>query len=262
MSSSGPKDDDAQKPRQRNAGRRPPPKQPTTKGIRPPPKQSAKSAAGRAKATAAGTTQRAAPPTPPPAIPTVVDEGRLPRQEIEPPGGKGQAKPSRPPRVSTVLIVLGVLLIFVFGAINGQSGSTNKASVGVGSVPGTTISTGATTSTTPTTTATPQHKGPSVAWGPREITVERNTSFNLDTPGLKNEPTGFEIGFVSEHGSNNFTTVGGAGKVAPWTGAGKPYYKNCASILPSANTEYVTLEAPRPVAMRGNRQSPCRASAV
>jgi hypothetical protein len=250
MSSAGPKDDDAQRPRQRDTGTRPPNKQSTdkptaAKGIRPPSKQSTKSASGRAKATAAGTTQRAVPPTPPAATPTSVHENQLPRHEFEPPNGDGQTKPSsRPLRASTVLIALGFVLIFVFGVINGQSGSTNKASGGVVSVPGPTTPTTPTTSTTPTTPTPTQHKGPSVAWRPREITVERNTSFNLDSPGLKNEPTGFEIGFVSEHGSNNFTTVGGAGKVAPWTGAGQPYYKDCANSLSSTNTEYVALDAP------------------
>ncbi len=248
MSSSDPKKDDAQKPRQRQGGTRPPSKQSkaqpaTAKRTRPPAKGSPKSATGRAKQTAAETRRAIPPPVPSFPIPSTVDPTQLPTHRREDPGG-GRPRQRRRwhERPSTVCFLIGGALFFIFGVINGHSSSSHTPSPTGVVTPAPTPSPTPTTETTPTTPTASQHKGPSVAWGPHEITVERNTSFSLDTPGLKNEPTGFEIGFVSEHGSNNFTTVGGVGKVALWTGARQPYYKDCASILPSTNTEYVTLE--------------------
>lgn len=72
--------------------------------------------------------------------------------------------------------------------------------------------------------------------------MERNSSFNLDRPGLKNEPTGFSVSFVSEHGSDNFQAVGG-GKQTPWTGNRQPYFHDCVEALESSNAEYVHLES-------------------
>jgi hypothetical protein len=188
----------------------------------------------------------------PPARPSGVQKDQLPRAEAETPdpAASGAASFQLPKHLwSWVLIGAGVLLLLIFAAANLGGGGSGSGSVSapatVPAVPETSPATPAEPTTTPEAekppAPPPKPSPPEKVWE-HEITVEMNTSFNVDHFPIKNLPTGFVITDVGGPGEG-LETVGG-GKQAVWHGGSAPTYKNCVNTLGSTTgTEHIPLES-------------------
>jgi hypothetical protein len=168
---------------------------------------------------------------------SVVNKGEVPRasqQDFVPPPPRSRPKWLVP---STAVMVIGIAILVSFLVnLGGTSSHTPTVPVvpTVTTNTGTTTSTTSTGSTTSTTTTTTARKpsGPTLVWTPREITVHRNGSFNVDSFPITDMPTGFEVGFYPNAGDNNFQAIG-AGAIAAWTGSGKPSFNDCGNSVGS-----------------------------
>jgi hypothetical protein len=188
--------------------------------------------------------QRAGGPRPkaPQARPPEVDRDKLPKPRAETTTPMtSTSTPSLPKHWrSGVVAVVAVVAIIALIASNSGGSPSPTTSVVVPAPPGPGVVAGNPGETNPTvTTPPPPPTPPSIVYS-RDITVVRSQSFDLDKPGLRNLPNGFDVGFVSEQGDYNLNVVG-AGSVAEWTGSGEPHYSQCASTA-SSGGQTVHLE--------------------
>lgn len=178
-----------------------------------------------------------------------VNRQRIPKRKPSSP--PPQPPPPRLPRHwrrwAAGMIGVVVVIIIIASSGGGSSTPTTKAPTTPSSEPSSAGSNSASTSTTTANVtekkapAPPPATGPKVVWGPREVTIESGPTTNIDQfPLSTSQPTGFDIGFESEHGDNNLIPTGG-GSVAVWSGHGEPHYTSCVNALASAS-EFVTLE--------------------
>jgi hypothetical protein len=199
----------------------------------------------------AGTSRPKAPPARKPGSKepkaTRVDKDRLPRVEQDVGSSPEPQATSSLPQHWPSWLFFGagafVLVIFILAQFGGGSSSNNAAAPVPPTEEPPLIPTTPTTPTTPEEPPSPPPKPspPKQIWE-HEITVEMNTSFNIDHFPIKNLPTGFVVSDAAGPGEG--LEVVAAGKMAPWKGGGTPTYKNCVNTLGSTTgTEHIALQS-------------------